>query len=61
MFRFFKKKCLDVPVNKREKAHQMLDKIIDEPDNLLSFTMTDNLYDYIQGLKVVYTFKEINK
>lgn len=61
MFRFFKEKRLDVPVDKREKAHQMLDKIIDEPDNLLSFNMTDSLYDYIQGLKAVYIFKEILK
>lgn len=59
MFRFFKKKCLDVPVDKREKAHQMLDKIIDEPDNLSSFIMADSLNEYIKGLKTIYTFKEV--
>lgn len=58
MFRFLKKKCLDVPVDKRDKAHQMLDKIIDEPDNLSSFTMTDSLNEYIKGLKTIYKFKE---
>lgn len=61
MFGFFKKKrnYLDVPVDKREKAHQMLDKIIDESDYLSSYNMTYNLNKYIEGLKTVYAFKEI--
>jgi len=54
-----RRKFLDVPIEKREKAHRMLDNIINEPDNLSSFIMTDSLKEYIQGLKAVYEFKEI--
>ena len=59
MFKFSKKKYLDIPADKREKAHKMLDEIINEPDNLSSFVMTDSLKEYIKGLKVIYNFKEV--
>ena len=61
MFEFFKnkQKYLDIPVDKRERAHQMLDKIINEPDAWNSFNMTDSLNKYIEGLKNIYSFKEM--
>lgn len=59
MFRIFKKKYLDAPVDKREKAHKMLDNIIDEPDSCVSFNIKYNLDKYIKGLKTIYEFKEV--
>ena len=56
-----RQECLDVPVDKREKAHEMLDKIIDESDWYSSFEMKERLYEYIKGLKVVYKFREISE
>lgn len=60
MFKFLKnnQKYLDVPVDKREKAHRMLDSIIDEPDSCVAFNIKYNLNEYIKGLKTIYTFKE---
>lgn len=61
MFKFLfgkRREFLDVPVEKREAAHKMLDKIIDQPDISLAFDIKYNLNEYINGLKAVYTFKE---
>ncbi len=57
-FLFNKQTYLDVPVDKREKAHRMLDSIIDEPDTCVSWDREYNLDKYIKGLKTVYKFKE---
>ena len=61
MFRFLKKgrKYLDIPTDKRKKAHIMLDRIIDEPDYLLAFDITENLNEYVNELKTVYEYKEL--
>ena len=62
MFKFLfgkTRKILDVPAEKREKAHRMLDNIIDEPDTCTSWNREYNLKKYIEGLKNVYTFKEV--
>lgn len=44
---------LDVPIDKREKAHKMLDNIIDEPNTCTSWDREYNLNKYIQELKEV--------
>lgn len=61
IFRFFqnKQKCLDVPTDKREKAHRMLDQIIDEHDTCVSWDKEYSLNKYVKSLKTIYTFKEI--
>lgn len=58
-FLFNRRTCLDVPIDKREKAHRMLDGIIDEPDTCVSWNKKYSLDEYIKSLKTIYTFKEV--